>query len=103
MSLVSEPADTPSAGSACDEVFGIKELRDMVLSNLSGDVLGEVRLVQPAWKQGCEFLATQADCGVSMNYPFSPELEEYFKAVSLLPSKRKTESFSRTAFPWRPN
>jgi hypothetical protein len=82
MSLVSSPTETSSAGPACDEVFGIKELRDIVLSNLSGADLVQARGVSESWRQGCEFVATQADCGIPMNYPFSPELETYFKTVS---------------------
>jgi len=100
MSLVSSPTDIPSQGPACRKVFSIKELRDSVLSYLSGVDLVQARGVSRSWKQGCEYVATQADCGIPMNYPFPPELETYFETVSRQPSSFKTEPLSRTAFPW---
>jgi len=100
MSLVSSPTDIPSQGPACRKVFSIEELRDSVLSNLSGVDLVQARGVSRSWKQGCEFVATQSDCGISTNYPFSPELETYFETVSCQASSPKTEPRSCTAFPW---
>lgn len=100
MSLVSSPTDIPSQGPACRKVFSIEALRDSVLSNLSGVDLVQARGVSRSWKQGCDFVAAQSDCGISMNYPFSPELETYIETVSCKASSPKTEPLSRTASPW---
>jgi hypothetical protein len=100
MPLVSAPTDTPSQGAACSEVFGIEELSNMVLSNLSGADLAHARGVSNSWKQGCEFVATQADCGGTVVYPFcKPGLAEYLKPVGGQSSGSKTDPFQPHSLP----
>jgi hypothetical protein len=100
MSVVSSPTDDPSQEPAFREVFGIEELSNMVLSNLSGVDLAHARGVSNSWKQGCEFVATQADCGDTVVYPFSrPGLSEYLKPVGRQSSGSNTDPFQPHSLP----